>query len=284
MAGFKNLRDFNAALTGGRYHWAQIRKAPSQATIAGWWSDLSMAAGNPKPNYYASTPLTAAVLDGQDGIFHGANKDPQTMHLTGMGLVSPTAGFVGQFTLCDYLLFYPFVDGDETSAQAMTNVVTLPRYTDGDGVQVMAVCVAPTTGSGTFNFEYINQAGNPKTSPTQILSTTAANIGQIATSQQAIGGTGPFLKLDSGDTGVRSVTAVNILVPNGGLLCMVLVRPLGNLAIREINTMSEIEYVSKRAGCPRIYDGAYLNLLCNTSATIAAGTLAGWFSFAWSES
>ncbi len=244
-----------------------------------------MAAGNPKPNYYASAPLEAAVLDGQDGIFHGADKAPQTMHLTGMGLVSPTAGFVGQFMLCDYLLYYPFIDGDETSTQLMDNTTaSLPRYTDGNGVQVMAVCAAPTLGGGLFTFDYINQDGVAKTSPVNVMSTTAANIGQLATSQQATGGTGPFLRLNSGDTGVRSISAIDITTPNGGLIVLVLVRPIADLAIREINTMSEIEYVSKRVGCPQIYDGAYLNLLCNTPATIAAGLLAGYASFAWSES
>jgi len=35
------------------------------------------------------------VLDGFDGIFHGDDKSPATKHLTDIGLVSPTAGFVG---------------------------------------------------------------------------------------------------------------------------------------------------------------------------------------------
>ena len=283
MRGFRTISEYAGAYEAGRTHWCSFRKAPSQASIAGWWSDLSMVAGNPKANFYASTPLTSAVLDGFDGIFHGADKSPSSMHLASWGITTPTAGFVGRFTMCDYLLYYPFIDGDETSTQTLTNTVSLPRYTDGEGVMVMAVCVAPTLGGGAFTFDYINQAGLPKTSPVQTLSLTAANIGSIATSQPATTGNGPFCKLASGDTGVRSITAVNVSTPGGGLICLVLVKPLSDLMIWEINTMSEIEYVSKRIGAPQIYDGAYLNLICNTPATIAAGLMTGYASFVWSD-
>lgn len=56
MAGFRNIRAFADASDDGRTHFCSLRKVPSQATVAGWWADLSMAAGNPPPNYYASTP------------------------------------------------------------------------------------------------------------------------------------------------------------------------------------------------------------------------------------
>ena len=165
MTGFRSVREYASAFDEGRSHFCSFRKVPSQASTAFSWVDLSMAAGNPLPNYYASTPLVAATLDGFRGLFHGDEKSPATKHLVEWGLVTAGAALVGPYQLLDYLLYYPFVDGDDTDVQAMDNTVTLPRYTDGAGVQMMAVCVAPTTGGGSFTVTYINQDGVEKTTP-----------------------------------------------------------------------------------------------------------------------
>lgn len=282
-----NVAELGNAFDQGRTHFCSFRKVPSQATVAGWWADLSMAAGNPPPNYYAATPLTAKTLDAFDGIWHGDARSPAETYLTSFGLMSATAGFVGQFHLLDYLLYYPFVDCDEGAEQTCINTTTLPRYADGAGVQVMAVAVAPTTGSGQFTFNYVNQDGATKTSPVQYCSTTGSNIASIITSQQALATTftaaGPFLTLAAGDSGVRSITSVTFSVLNGGLIALVLVKPIASFAIREVNTMTETNFVRLNPSCPRIVDGAYLNLVVNTPATIAAGVLAGYATFAWSD-
>lgn len=283
MPGFANVAQLAAADAAGRTHACSIRKVPSQASVAGNWADLSMAAGNPKPQYYAATPLAAAVLDGFDGIFHGADKSPASKHITAFGLVTPTAALVGQYMLCDYLLFYPFVDGDSLDEQAMDNATTLPRYTSGDGVRVMAVASAPTTGGGQFTFNYVNQAGEAKTSPVITCNATAANIATLVTSEQAQASGGQqFLPLASGDTGVRSITSVTYTTASGGLVAFVLVFPLLDLAVREINTMAEVECVRMRAGAPQVQDGAYLGLIVNPAGSMAAGQLAGYAKFAWS--
>ena len=284
MAGFANISAFARAFDAGRTHSCSFRKVPSQASTAGWWVDLSMASGNPLPNYYASTPLEAAVLDGFRGIFHGDAKSPASKHLTELHLVTPTAGLVGVYRLLDYLLYYPFIDLDDTDAQVMDNDVTLPRYTTGAGVRPMLVAVAPTTGGGSFTFYYVNQDGVAKTAPTQSCSTGVANIASLITSERATAAGGRvFLTLADGDTGVRSITSWTNLVSNGGLGSLVLAKPLGDVAIREINTAAEMSWVRMQAGAPRIEDGAYLNFIMNCAATVAAGTLAGRASFAWSE-
>lgn len=281
---FRNIAALAGAYDAGRVHSCSIRKVPSQTTVAGHWADLSMAAGNPKPQYYASTPLAAAVLDDFDGIFHGDDKSPSTKHLTHLGLMTPTAGLVGRYVLLDYLLYYPFVDGDSLDEQPLDNTVTLPRYTDGDGVMLMAVASAPTAGGGAFTFNYVNQAGEARTSPTISCNTAATNIATLVTSEQAVAAGGQwFLPLLGGDRGVRSITSVTFSVASGGLIAFVLVKLLADLAIREVSTMAEREFVTQVPGAPRIYDGAYLGLIMNCAATIAAGQLAGYAKFAWSE-
>lgn len=284
MAGFATVGAVADAYGAGREHFASIRKVPSQATTAGWWADLSMAAGNPPPNYYANAPLKAQAFDPYDGIFHGPSQAPATKHLHKLGLVTPTAAMVGWYMLLDYLMYYPFVDSDVTDAQSLDNTTAqLTRYTDGAGVRVMAVSVTPSTGGGAFTFDYVNQDGASKTSPTQTCSTTSANIATIATSQQAVAGMpgGPFLTLASGDTGVRSITGVTFSVPNGGLVALVLVKPLCDLAIREVNTMAELHTIQCRP-MVEIKNTAYLGLIANVAGSIAAGTLTGYAHFVWS--
>jgi hypothetical protein len=283
VPGFANVRALVDAHDEGRSHFCSFRKVPSQTSVAGWWVDLSMAAGNPPPNYYASSPLVAAKLDSFRGIFHGEDQTAAKF-LTGLGLVTPTAALVGQYILLDYLLYYPFVDGDDGDVQVMDNTETLDRYTDGDGVMVMAVIVAPTTGSGRFTFTYINQDGVEKTSPVQYCATTAANIASLATSQQAVtNASGPFLTLASGDTGVRSIVSAQFSVLNGGLVSLVMVKPIDDFAVREINTTREVQYMKDRPKMPQIQSGAYLNFIQNCAATVAAGQLAGFATFAWSD-
>lgn len=284
MTGFRNVADYADAWDSGRMSTCSLRKVPSQASTAGHWVDLSMAAGNPKPNYYASSPLVAATLSGLDGIYHGSSRDPASTHLAEMCLMTPTAALVGQYKLCDYLMYYPFVDLDDGDAQVFDNSVTLPRYETGDGVMAMLVAAAPTVGSGSFTFDYLNQDGVAKTSPVQRCGTASSPIASIITSQPGTAaGQGPFLTLASGDTGIRAVTGWTNLALNGGLGSLVLVKPLADHAIREINTASEITWVQQRSGAPRIYDGAYLNMIMQCAATVAAGTLAGRMSFVWSE-
>lgn len=281
---FRNVGALAAADQEGRTHFCSLRKVPSQATVAGNWADLSMAAGNPKPQYYASTPLEFATLDGFDGLFHGDAKSPATKHLTHWGLITPTAGLVGQYLLLDYLGYYPFVDGDSLDEQVLDNTTTLPRYTDGDGVMVMAVATAPTTGGGAFTFNYVNHNGGARTSPVISCNTTAANIATLVTSGQAQASGGQvFLPLTGGCRGVRQITSVTFSSASGGLVALVLVKPLATLAIREVSTMAEREFVTMLPGAPQVQDGAYLGMVVNCAATIAAGQLAGYAKFAWSE-
>lgn len=283
--GFANVKSYVDALNGGRMVAGHFRKVPGLASVASWWTDLSMAAGNPPAQYYASNPYVSAVLGKYDGLFHGDDKTPAELYLADMMLVTPTAAMVGQYTLLDMLLYYPFVDLDDTSAvQPMTQSAVLPRYASGVGVQAMLVAQAPTTGNGTFTFTYLDENGVEQTSPTQYYTPTGANMGSIVTSQPAgQAGLGPYLKLASGSKGVRAITSHTNTVANGGLGAYVLVKPLADITINEINTPNEITLVSDRPGPPRIYDGAVLSFIANTAGSIQAGLLTGRLNFAWTS-
>lgn len=282
--GFSTVADVRDAALAGKTHQAHFRKVPGAGfvTTASWWVDLSMTPGNPLPNYYASAPLVAATLDGFRGIFHGDAKAPAEKFLTELMLISPTAGFLGEFRLLDYVLYYPFVDLDDTDTQVMDNSVTLPRYTDGEGLRAMLVVTNPTTGGGSFTFDYVNQDGVQVTAPTQSYGVASANAGMLATSEVATAAGGQeFLRLANGDTGMRSVVSFTNLVSNGGLAALVLVKPLASALIAEASTPAEFSMLGPAMRPPRIYDGAFLNLICRCAASLASGTLAGRAAFAW---
>ena len=72
------------------------------------------------------------------------------------------------------------------------------------------------------------------------------------------------------------------MAPSGGLFAFVLVDPIAENAILEINTPAEKNFTQAHPGAPRIYDGDYLNFIANPAASAAAGQLAGFCKFAWS--
>ena len=116
----------------GRSFFATWRKTATQTTGAGIWFDLSMSPGNPVPNYYAASPNVSIALsqsvDG--GIAHGGEVSHlgYKKHLKTFMAMTQTATAVPlPMILCDYLLFYPFVDMSITDEQPMTNTVPLQR-------------------------------------------------------------------------------------------------------------------------------------------------------------
>lgn len=285
MAGFRSVKKYTDAWAEGRSYTSHFRKAPATAGSTVCWVDYSMYGGGPPANYYASSPLVAATLTGSEGFYHGDDKAPARKYLTHFGMSGNNANNTGPRILQDYLLYYPFIDCDDLTTQTMTNTVPLPRYTDGEGLQVMAVCVSPSTGNGAFTFEYVNQAGVTKTSPPQLCQSSgnAATISTLIAGPQNGSNAFCYLPLAAGDSGVRQINSVTFSAANGGLMCLVIVKPLCTLNIREGSCAAEVELVTHIAGPPRIYDGAYLSMI-HLQAVNQSGTfMTGWLNFIWDE-
>ena len=286
MAGFRTAAAAQRAIVDeGKYTYFTWRKTPAVVTTSGVWIDLSMIPGNPIPNYYANAPLIAAALSGNEGLFVGGAVDPSSKHLHQITVASSSAtGLPVTLLLCDYLLYYPFVDQGSTDAQVMTNTVTLPRYADGGGVQMMAVLQAPQTGGQSFFVTYTNQDGVAgRTSETVTCNT--ANVNGTLVTAATLGPTGrcagPFIPLQSGDSGVRAVESVTMLGTDVGLMAIVLVKPLVTTRVQEQIAANERDYVKDFFSAPRIYDGAYLNLLCLPSGSLSGVTLIGSLATMW---
>lgn len=287
MSGFLNARDVADAQDAGRYTYSSFRKMPTQTTGAGIWFDLSMSPGNPAPNYFIGSPNVFVPLaqSTHGGLRHGGNVGTKKHLRKLMALSTVTTPISG--LLLDYLGFYGFVDESVTDEQFMDNTVGLTRYANGKGVMLMPVVVAGHTGGQPFTVKYVNQDGvSDRITQTAVMGTQVTN-GTILHSQQA--GTayvnnGPFLTLQAGDTGVRSVQSVTIGgVGDVGLFALVLVKPLATFSLFGNDSATEVDYLVDTPTIPEIQNDAYLNLIVMPNGQIAGSTLLGTIETTWSS-
>jgi hypothetical protein len=283
-----NISEYASTIDGGiAPFYSTWRKSPTQVTTAGIWFDLSLSPGSPNPQYYAASPLIAQQMkrstDG--GLNHGNAVTPKSKFLSRFLIMTSSAtGLPMPFILCDYLLFYPFVDTGTNDEQIMDNTATLPRYTGGAGVQMMAVSVAPNSGTlPTFTVNYTNSAGvSGRTSEVQTMNSALTN-GSILTSSvgTAVSSTA-FIGLASGDSGVRSVQSVTFpSVTDVGLFALVLVKPLITSSLLEQTAPCEVLPIPHQAAPQRIYDDAMLNLIVLPQGSLSGVAFHGEIETTW---
>lgn len=284
MAGFGSFKDLVDSMDAGNSVLSSFRKTSSQATQAGHWCDLSMASGNPVTNFYASTPLIAARLNGNEGIYAAQNVAPQTKHLKTLLTITQSANAVPiTMMLCDYLLYYPFIDGDSTDEQTLDNTVGINRYTDGMGVKAFVVAQGSYVGGARFSINYTNEQGVSGRVSRFNISNVATFTGTLISCGNTTGATGPFITLQEGDKGIRSVESFTFESANGGIFALVLCVPIGTTTIREVKAPVEKDFIKDTgSSAPRIYDGAYLNFLALPNATLAAAPIIGVAEIIWS--
>lgn len=261
--GFSNYGQLVTAINSGQTSYTIFRKVPNASTlIGGAYFDYSMVTGIPLGQYYASIPLQAQNFPISRSINYGGNVSPQSRFLKSLSIMSSNANVPGSLMLCDYLLYYPFFDMSITSAQTMDNSqASLQRYTNGNGVQLMAVTLATPIGGNNFQVTYTNQAG-VSGQVTQPVTNSAQAISQLQSRQQSAFGTiGPFVPLATGDTGIQSIQSAQMSTPDSGLLAFVLIKPLANLQLRDGISSNEIDYFKDKIVGPQIFDGAFLNIL-----------------------
>ena len=290
MTGFANARQLADAVDAGRYLYASFRKQATQTTGAGIWFDLSMSPGNPAPNYYIGSPNVFVPLkqstDG--GLRHGGgvNAAGQKKFLRKLMALTPTSTAAPlACKLLDYVGFYGFIDESVLDEQAMDNTTPLPRHVTGTGVQMMPVVVAGQTGGQTFTVNYTNQDGIAgRITPTVTMSTQFVN-GTILHSLgagAAYANNGPFLPLQTGDSGVRSVQSVTIGgVGDVGLFALVLVKPLATFSLFGIDAATEVDYFTDMASMPEIVDDAYLNFIALPNGTLSGAPIHGLLETTW---
>ena len=286
MSGFKSIGEVVDAELAGKVRNYIWRKTPSQATTAGIWFDLSMSPGMPVPKYwFDAAPLTArAITQSSDGgFYHGPNVSPSEKYLRRITTqASAATALPMNAILCDYLLYYPTTDDGTTDVQTMDNTVTLPRYTDGKGVQILPITVGPRTGGQQFTISYTNSDGVAGRTTTATTQNTSTVLGSVTGSNTAtINASNPFIGLRSGDSGVRSIESVTMLGVDVGLMSLILVKPLAQTCFKETTVPYEKDFLIPTTDLIRIYDNAFLNFVCLPGGTLAATVLRGDLKVIW---
>lgn len=234
MSGFVGIRDWVDAPDLGRSHITTFRKqVASAATLANDWVDYTYFSGNPPANFYASSPLESALVEQSRGILI-PDVYPLKQFVQRLSVMSSAASATGttnqrqSLILADYLLYYPFIDTDAIGEEQTTSAVeVLPRYTTGDGVMMMAVAQSAASTVGTFTVSYTNSDGvSGRISQSTFTKVVSGGGTLVSSTTNVIAGSQPFIQLMAGDKGVRSVESVTFSAAGGGLMAIVLVKPI----------------------------------------------------------
>lgn len=234
MSGFVGIRDWVDAPDLGRSHITTFRKqVASTATLANDWVDYTYFSGNPPANFYASSPLESALVEQSRGILI-PDVYPLKQFVQRLTVMSSAASATGttnqrqSLILADYLLYYPFIDTDAIGEEQTTSAVeVIPRYTTGDGVMMMAVAQSAASTVGTFTVSYTNSDGvSGRISQSTFTKVVSGGGTLVSSTTNAIAGSQPFIQLMAGDKGVRSVESVTFSAAGGGLMAIVLVKPI----------------------------------------------------------
>jgi hypothetical protein len=94
---------------------------------------------------------------------------------------------------------------------------------------------------------------------------------------------GPFLSLQPGDIGVRSIEAVQCTAGTDvGLFTLVLVKPLADWHLRGIDAPTEVDpFVEQGGRLPLVVDDAYLNIISCPTGSLSSAALNGIATFLW---
>jgi hypothetical protein len=293
VSGFANVAAFARADELGQCWVTQFRKTvASAATTTNAWVDYSYFAGSPAANFYASSPSAAALVEASRGIYL-PTVSPATQHLKSLTVMTANTGSTAnarqRLVLCDYLLYYPFIDTDAIGEQQdMDNTVAIPRYTSG---RVVAVAQSAASTIGTFTFTYTNQDGTAGRVSQASSTFAVAGGGQVVSANGVGASFNPYLALAAGDSGVRSIQSVRFTAAGGGLMALVIVKPLFNgYVTQECRTTGGVAFgaadeflaLIHSAGAPQVKDGAVLNFFAEGNAgSLASSQLVGTLETVW---
>lgn len=190
-------------------------------------------------------------------------------------------------------LTFTTVDAARYTIDTVTCYYGIPRYTDGRGVKVYTTVQSTPAAmvSSMFSMSYTNTEGTNGAGTSgrglgcAVMAQTAPIIGHINHSGQAASQFGPFLPLQGGDVGVRSLQTCQLSVAGttaDSTYNIVLCKPLFSIPINTVGAGVERDFMNQLPSLPRIKDGAVLGILIFAGAVIpAAATYTGNIDCAW---
>ena len=263
--------------------WLGYFRRGGPAMAANVFADLSYAAGIPVANYYASTPLTSAVLE--NGIDVGpAPASGMSKYISRALILPPTACGIMSFEFIDTCLYYPFVDGDG-GYQDLINTVPIPRYS-GHECRIMVVSQGVGVADANVRITYTNSDGVTGKQVTTTLA-LANNAGSLCSSfppgTAKVYPAGPFVGLAPGCKGVRSIQSVEYLSGGGGIQAFVIVKPLFTATMFEATVAPiEIDFMADRSfKAPQLGNGAYLSAIARGTTAATPATINAQIETIW---
>lgn len=238
-------------------------KAVTATLVAGRPASLWALGGNPGAGSFDTT-LNGVTLSSSSTIPNGAipHYDPGAGNAY-LARLQANATQSGTLLLCDRLWHNGGYTITSTSAQNITSPTWPARdndgSTNGNGV-FLAMEISSGTGSGTptITVAYTNQAGTGSRSATNQIATVASS---------AIGAT-YFIRLQAGDTGVRSVQSVTLSATwTSGTMNLVAYRVIAALELAGAFIPNAIDAVT--SGMPRLYNGTVPWLIFVPNTTTA---------------
>jgi len=239
-----------------------------------------------------SQTVTAQTITGTaspGGIQHGGDVSTAVKHLLNASAFSAAATTApAVLMLYDMLATYTITSVTTTGAQNFTGQAAWPRYADGKGVRAfMTPSVVMGAGTPTVRLGYTNPASvsgrlTPAAPSLPVMNATAP-VGSIPYSGTGVGKYGPFLPLQSGDSGILSVESINLSATmTSGVMNLVICKPLAFMPITTVGVASERDFVNMLPSMPRIYDGACLHWAMYAGAnTPTNSAFYGHLDFAW---
>lgn len=265
----------------------------ANSTFAGSVDNFIVIAGASTGNSPRFAPYSAETVQG--GIWPGSlTGGTASKHLITMsGQTSGATTVPITMHLVDLLGCYARVNANSASAITFANTLTLPRHTSGAGVRAYSVVSPTTLGASAHNFvaSYTNQSGTSGRSfPQTVAGTVSAVNSHISHSGTAANNIGPFLPLQSGDSGVRSIQSWQQTAAGGTANTfnnIVLAYPIMELQLTTQFLLSERDLFNQYPSLPEVQEsaatsGACLAWLMNAGAATPANTnFYGSLRFAW---
>jgi len=182
MMAISSLDDIlKANAANQRFKFIWFKQVPAACTIGKWFNTACWAGCPPAMIYpagqFVSTNLNPqsaqCVADVSPYLYgtmpHGGNVAPYTKYLTSVEVHATVAtGVPTWLMLVDLLMYYPGISmttGGITSAaqQVMNNTVSLPRYTNGNGVMMFLEANVATGATASYIVQGSNCINNSGT-------------------------------------------------------------------------------------------------------------------------
>ena len=233
-------------------------------------------------NINISQTVTSQTITGTatpNGLYTGGNVSPSIKNVLNIAAYSGAATSApAVLMLVDQVAMFTVSSVTTTGAQNFTGTQTLPRYATGAGLQAFIVpSVVMGAGTPTIQLGYTNAAGTASrltpASPSLPIATTTSPVGSIIYSGTGAGKYGPFMPLQAGDTGIRSIQSINLSATmTSGSLVVILCKPLFTLPLTTVGVASERDLVNQLPSMPQIVDGANLQWLMYAGAATPVNT------------